>query len=87
MGQNGRHLVAENATKINEKQIIFSATEQCDWPEQSLCQFDPNAVQAKALNEKTFLYLTFDDGPNEGTEFVLDALADSNVPATFFINR
>ena len=65
----------------------FSAAEQCDWPEQSLCQFDPGAVKAKPLPEKTYLYLTFDDGPNEGTTFVLDALASQNVPATFFINR
>ena len=43
--------------------------------------------QAKVLTEKNYLYLTFDDGPNEGTDFVIDALADYNVRATFFINR
>ena len=64
-----------------------SATEQCDWPENSLCQFDPDAVKAKVLSEKTYLYLTFDDGPNEGTNYVIDALADYDVKATFFINR
>jgi len=62
------------------------ANEQCDWPEQTLCQFDAGAVKAKLLPEKTYLYLTFDDGPNEGTSFVLDALATYNAPATFFIN-
>jgi len=30
--------------------------------------------------------LTFDDGPNEGTDNVLDALRDYGVKATFFIN-
>ena len=67
--------------------LCLTATEQCDWPENSLCQFDPDAVKAKVLTEKNYLYLTFDDGPNEGTDFVIDALADYDVRATFFINR
>ena len=67
--------------------MCLTATEQCDWPENSLCQFDPDAVKAKVLTEKNYLYLTFDDGPNEGTDFVIDALADYDVRATFFINR
>ena len=32
------------------------------------------------------LYLTFDDGPNEGTPEVLAVLRKHRVPATFFIN-
>ena len=32
------------------------------------------------------LYLTFDDGPNEGTPEVLAVLRKHGVPATFFIN-
>lgn len=81
-----------DAVILKKKCLIFSiitsfaATEQCDWPEQSLCQFDPDAVKAKTLNSKTYLYLTFDDGPNEGTNYVLDALAAYDIPATFFIN-
>ena len=61
--------------------------EQCDWPHLSPCKFDPNAVKAKLVKQKSYLYLTFDDGPNEGTDFVLEALAEINPPATFFINR
>ena len=30
--------------------------------------------------------MTFDDGPNEGTPYVLDALKEAGVRATFFIN-
>ena len=30
--------------------------------------------------------MTFDDGPNEGTPYVLDALKEAGVTATFFIN-
>ena len=66
---------------------VFSDVQHCDWPHLSPCQFDPNAVKAKLLRKKTYLYLTFDDGPNEGTNFVLDALAEEKQKATFFINR
>jgi len=39
-------------------------------------QFQPSA----------FIYLNFDDGPNIGTNFVLDVLKAEEVRATFFIN-
>lgn len=32
------------------------------------------------------IYLTFDDGPNEGTTYVLDALSNKGVKAGFFMN-
>lgn len=32
------------------------------------------------------IYLSFDDGPSEFTEAILDILRENNVPATFFIN-
>lgn len=66
---------------------FFTDKQQCDWPENSLCNFDPESVQAKTISQKTYMYLTFDDGPNEGTDNVLDALRDYGVKATFFINR
>lgn len=34
---------------------------------------------------KKRIYLTFDDGPNQGTQNVLDIIRDEAVPATFFI--
>ncbi len=34
---------------------------------------------------KKVIYLTFDDGPNEGTSFVYKAVKEEKVPATFFI--
>ena len=44
--------------------------------------------KARALQNQnpTTVYLTFDDGPTEGTTQVLDALKETNVKATFFIN-
>lgn len=38
----------------------------------------------KAVDSKT-CYLTFDDGPSSNTQKILDALADHNAHATFFI--
>ncbi len=52
----------------------FKASEQCDWPEQTTCHFDPSAPDIQKVEGPTFVYLTFDDGPNEGTDFVLVTL-------------
>ncbi len=38
------------------------------------------------MKNGTYIYMTFDDGPNEGTPYVLDALKEMGVSATFFIN-
>jgi peptidoglycan/xylan/chitin deacetylase (PgdA/CDA1 family) len=39
----------------------------------------------KIIKKKKKIYLTFDDGPNKGTQNVLDIVQQENVPATFFI--
>ena len=38
-----------------------------------------------AVKKKKKIYLTFDDGPNKGTQNVLDIVQQENIPATFFI--
>ncbi|MEO5561873.1 MAG: polysaccharide deacetylase family protein [Chitinophagaceae bacterium] len=45
----------------------------------------PKAVAKKQPKKKKKIYLTFDDGPNKGTQNVLDIVQQENVPATFFI--
>ena len=50
------------------------------------CSFTKDKAREKKLKQKTFLYLTFDDGPNAGTPEVLDVLRKHGVRATFFIN-
>jgi peptidoglycan/xylan/chitin deacetylase (PgdA/CDA1 family) len=45
----------------------------------------PKTVAARPVKKKKKIYLTFDDGPNKGTQNVLDILQQENVPATFFI--
>lgn len=50
----------------------------------------PSEVKEKIKKEQTVglkvVFLTFDDGPSEHTQEVLDILDQYNVPATFFVN-
>ena len=39
-------------TKIVFHNFVFSANEKCNWPEQTLCQFDVNEVKAKWFPKK-----------------------------------
>ena len=66
----------------------FAATSQCDWPDTVNCEYNAIALTKVKSDptEATTLYLTFDDGPNEGTAGVLDALKKFGVRATFFVN-
>lgn len=44
--------------------------------------------QITPSNQKGIIYLTFDDGPNEGTtNVILDILKEEGVPATFFVTN
>lgn len=43
------------------------------------------ATVTPAAKQKKKIYLTFDDGPNKGTNNVMNILKDENVPATLFI--
>jgi peptidoglycan/xylan/chitin deacetylase (PgdA/CDA1 family) len=42
-------------------------------------------VAAPVKKKKKKIYLTFDDGPNKGTQNVLDIVKDEKIPVTFFI--
>ena len=60
------------AISISAFVFLYLASDQCDWPDSVDCDFDPSTV--RKLKQRTYLYLTFDDGPNEGTPNVLRAL-------------
>lgn len=62
------------------------ATDQCDWPEVTDCTLTVEKARKLQQSNPTTVYLTFDDGPNEGTKAVLDALKAHGVKATFFVN-
>jgi len=42
-------------------------------------------VTVPVKKKKKKIYLTFDDGPNKGTQNVLDIVKDEEIPVTFFI--
>ncbi len=45
----------------------------------------PDRAVKEFHNEKRICYLTFDDGPSENTEKILDILKEFQIPATFFV--
>ena len=53
---------------------IVSESQQCDWPSSSGCDLTPEKARKILEENPTLVYLTFDDGPDEGTPAVLDAL-------------
>ena len=63
---------------INESIFILLGSEQCDWPYAVDCNFRLEKIKQRKLSQPTYLYLTFDDGPNEGTPNVLRALQVNN---------
>nr|WP_255478207.1 polysaccharide deacetylase family protein [Rhizosphaericola mali] len=45
----------------------------------------PNRITRFPIKGEKIIYITFDDGPNEGTTtFILDTLKEYNAIATFF---
>nr|XP_040581447.1 LOW QUALITY PROTEIN: chitin disaccharide deacetylase-like [Lepeophtheirus salmonis] len=61
-------------------------TQYCDWPEAVDCDIDIDKITSRKIKEDVLLYLTFDDGPSEETETILNVLKKHNVPGTFFVN-
>jgi len=60
--------------------------DECDFPENVNCEISMGDLAKMKVPTGTYIYMTFDDGPNEGTPYVLDALKEVGVRATFFIN-
>lgn len=54
-------------------------------PEETTIPDDRIAVQAAAVLEGKYACLTFDDGPSENTDAILEILARYQAPATFFV--
>jgi len=59
---------------------------ECDFPENVNCDVSIGEAARLKVPSGSYVYLTFDDGPNEGTPYVLDALKQVGARATFFIN-
>jgi peptidoglycan/xylan/chitin deacetylase (PgdA/CDA1 family) len=74
--------------------ILFSARNKSHSAKNVFVEMKSQPVTEKQLvmptdatraKKKKKIYLTFDDGPNDGTMNVLNILKEENVPATFFI--
>jgi len=74
--------------------ILFSARNKSHSAKNVFVEMKSQSVTEKQLvmptdatraKKKKKIYLTFDDGPNDGTMNVLNILKEENVPATFFI--
>ena len=69
----------DDAAIVSTFTCNLSDAEQCDWPDNTVCKFDASKAREKKITAPTFLYLTFDDGPNEGTPYVLEVLRVSHI--------
>jgi len=50
--------------------------DECDFPENVNCEISMGSLANLKVPSGTYIYMTFDDGPNEGTPYVLDALKE-----------
>ena len=49
---------------------------ECDFPENVNCDISLGEAAKLKVAKGSYVYMTFDDGPNEGTPYVLDALKE-----------
>lgn len=75
-------LLQTAAEKTGQKQIVFSELEEPLRFKELIAPV--RHIRQPAEGEK-ICYLTFDDGPSENTEKVLDILAEHDAKATFFV--
>lgn len=83
---------AKSVVSVNEQAALPSVTDKViDSKEPELFEINDvdaaanNAEITKAKEKVKKVYLTFDDGPSENTDEILDILAEYNVKATFFV--
>ena len=59
---------------------------ECDFPENVNCDISLGEAAKLKVAKGSYVYMTFDDGPNEGTPYVLDALKEvRNVFLKYFL--
>lgn len=77
----------DSSLTTNKKDIDNSDDQNME-SEQNIEKADNNVSKNKDSDNKKMtgkVYLTFDDGPSENTEEILDILKEYNVKATFFV--
>ncbi len=71
----------EKKKGVSAKTIAPRTTER---PDSATAEEEQEEAQAPAKRKKK-IYLTFDDGPNNGTSNVLNIIKDENIPVSFFL--
>ncbi len=74
----------QNQKNSNKSDIVVAAS-NTDAEAQSETNASSETEASIATSNKKKVYLTFDDGPSENTDAILDILAEYNVKATFFV--
>ena len=71
-----------NTNKVGKYKLVYNVSDSAG----NITSIDRiiNIIEKPDENQKT-IYLTFDDGPSNSTEKILDILKEENVKATFFI--
>lgn len=71
-----------NTNKVGKYKLVYNVSDSAG----NITSIDRiiNIIEKPDKNQKT-IYLTFDDGPSNSTEKILDILKEENVKATFFI--
>ena len=62
--------------------LHISDAKYCDYPDNVSCEVKEEELEVLAPKERTFLYLSFDDGPYVGTTEILDALKEEDIKVT-----
>lgn len=83
----GRKQIQASLNKNQAEPENSSKTYQETQPEATETETEARTTVEEALKQgRKVVYLTFDDGPSDNTDALLDVLAEYNVKATFFVN-
>lgn len=75
-----------NSKKLGTYKITYSVTDEAG--NKAKLERTVKVVNKPAADSSSIIYLTFDDGPKEGTtNVILDILKEENVKATFFVTN
>lgn len=80
----GHVVTAERTVKVKEKPKVQTSTQSSS---QGSVQSKPKPHQSEVVPSGKVIYLTFDDGPSQHTERLLEILKKYNVKATFFVMK
>ncbi|SCX86274.1 MULTISPECIES: polysaccharide deacetylase family protein [Pseudobutyrivibrio] len=74
------------SAKVNGVTDVYTEAAMSDEEIEDSIYVVDNSENFAETGDIPLVYLTFDDGPSENTEQILDILDDYNVKATFFVN-